>query len=274
MARRRRRLRPSADSLGPSPQRGEQRRPDEDSAVGGAVSETGTAEVAPGETALAAEDLSLDLSAIGEEVGTVLKSAHAAAAKIRRMADEEAERVRAEARTAAAQELDEVHRSVEADRAEARLIRSEAEAHAEETRAQADAFSWNRMAEATREAEQVLEEAQRRLKAADADVEQKLRQAGALAQQRVDALNAEATRAEDWLENLLAVFQGMTSQLEELLGSRAEDDRDANAAPEQQQQQQQEEEEQEQEEEEEEEEEEEKALDDVLRPDGATARRE
>jgi DNA repair exonuclease SbcCD ATPase subunit len=238
MAQRRRRLRLSADSP--------------DAAVGGAVSETGTEEIAPAETALAAEEL--DLSAIGEEVGTVLKSAHEAATKIRRAADEEAERVRAEARTAAAEELDEVHRSVEADRAEARLIREEADAHAEETRAQADAFSWNRMAEATRESEQVLEEAQRRLKAADADVEEKLRQAGALAQQRVDALNAEATRAEDWIENLLAVFQGMTSQLEELLGKRAEDDPDAKAAPEEEQKEQ--------------------ALDDVLRPDGATAHRE
>jgi hypothetical protein len=159
-----------------------------------------------------------DLAAVGEEVTTILKSAQEAAARIRRTAQKEAERLRAETESTAVAELDDVRGIAEAERAEASRIRAEAEAYAKDTRAAADAFSEERRTEAEREAAKVGAEAQKRLEAADAEAERKIRQAEASGRQRREALQAEAGRYEERLENMLAVFQGMSSQLEDLLG--------------------------------------------------------
>jgi hypothetical protein len=167
-----------------------------------------------------------DLSVVGDEIGTVLKSAQEAADRIRRTANEEAARRRDEIEATTAADVAEVQRIAEADRADAHRIRAEAEAHAKDTRAAADAFAEQRRAEAEREAATIEAHARTRLEAADVEVEQKVREAEAKARERVNLLQAEAERYEGRLENLFIVFREMSSKLEVLLGTprnRSED---------------------------------------------------
>jgi hypothetical protein len=159
-----------------------------------------------------------DLSAVGDEVGTVLRSAQEAAAKIRRAARAEAAKRREEVEASAATELAEARRVADAARAEAHRVRAEADAYAKDTRAAADAFAEQRQQEAERAAGEIVADAERRLRAADAEVERKVREAQATARERVDLLKAEAGRYEERLENIFVVFREMSSQLEELLG--------------------------------------------------------
>jgi CRISPR/Cas system CSM-associated protein Csm2 small subunit len=164
-----------------------------------------------------------DLGAVGEEVSTVLISAQEAAARIRQKAQEEAERVRKEAESVAAAEVDEARRVADADRADASRTRAEAETYAEDKRAAADSFAEQRRRDAEREAAQILDDAQKRLAAADAAVEQKIRQALAHTRQRTELLQAEVERYEERIENILVVFRGMGSQLEDLLGRQRDE---------------------------------------------------
>lgn len=149
-------------------------------------------------------DVLADLAVVGEEVGTVLKSAQEAAARIRNTALEEAERLRAEAASAAESELEEARRTADAERADGSRIRAEAEAYAKDVFASAV----QQRREADWEATQLLSDAQERADAADAEIEQKV------------AFQLEVRRYEERLQNILAVFHGMSSQLEELLGRR------------------------------------------------------
>jgi len=179
--------------------------------------------VADEESESAKAEVPADLRAVGEEVGTVLKSAQEAAAQIRRKAQEEAERLGREAESAAAAEVDEARRLAEADRADGSRIRAEAEAYANDMRAAAEAVAEQGRRGAEREAAQIVDDAQKRLAAADAEVERKIRQAEEHARQRRDLLQAEVQRYEERIENILVVFRGMGSQLEDLLGGpRAE----------------------------------------------------
>jgi hypothetical protein len=166
-----------------------------------------------------------DLGAVAEEVGTVLKSAQEAAAQIRRKAQAEAELLRTQAESRAAAEAEEARRVAEAHRADASRIRAEAEAYAKDTRAAADSFAEQRRNEAALEAAQINGEAHKRLAAADADVKQKVRQAEADVRQRSQLLQAEIQRYEERLENILVVFRGMGSQLEDLLGKQRAESR-------------------------------------------------
>jgi hypothetical protein len=172
-------------------------------------------------------DVSADLAFLGAEVGSVLTSAQEAAAKIRRAAREEAGRLRTEAESTAAAALDEARRVAEGERADGRRTRAEADAYAKDARAAADAFADQRRTKAEREARQIVDRAQKRLAAADAEVERKIRQAEANARQRRRALEAETDRYEKRLESILVVFQGMSSQLEDLLGKRRAESGDA-----------------------------------------------
>ena len=72
--------------------------------------------------------------------------------------------------------------------------------------------------EAERKATQIISHAQERLAAANAEVEQ----TEAEARHGVEVLQGEVRRHEERLESIFVVFQGMTSQLEEFLGQRAE----------------------------------------------------
>jgi len=163
-------------------------------------------------------EVPVDLSVVGDEIGTVLKSAQEAADKIRRTANEEAARRRDEIQAATVAELAETRRVADADRADAHRIRAEAEVYAKDTRATADAFAEQRRSEAEREAATILAQARERLEATDVEIEQKMREGEAKARERVDLLKAEAERYEGRLENLFIVFREMTSALEALLG--------------------------------------------------------
>ena len=165
-------------------------------------------------------ELPADVGSVGEEVGTVLKSAQEAAARIHRAAEREAERLRKEAEAATAAALTEARRDAEADRAEGSRVRAEAEAYAKDTRAAADAFAEQRRSDAERESAQIIGEAQRRLADADSEVERKMRQATARERRRIEALQAEVGHYEKRLDSILVVFRGVTSQLEDLLGKR------------------------------------------------------
>lgn len=146
-------------------------------------------------------DASADLADVGAEVGTVLKSAQEAAARIRQSAREQATKIREEAKAAAAAEL-----------AEARRVRSEADTSAQELRTHTE-----------READQLLETTRTRMARVDAEVEEKVREAESEALRRRAALQEETKLYEERLEKMLGVFRGMSSQLEELLGKRTEE---------------------------------------------------
>jgi len=176
--------------------------------------------VAEQQPATAQPSARADLSAVGEEVATVLQSAEEAAAAIRRSAVEEAARRRAELEAEIGAEIEEARRVADADRADAQRLRADADAYDRETRAAADSYEERRRTEADREAATIVAEAQSRLDEADAEAEQKVREAETDARARVDALKAEAMRYEERLDNILVVFREMSSQLEELTGGR------------------------------------------------------
>jgi vacuolar-type H+-ATPase subunit E/Vma4 len=124
------------------------------------------------------------------QVGTILKSAQEAAARIRQKAHEEATKIREEAET---------------------------------TRAEAETFARQARANIQREANQLLEASRTRIAQADAVVEKKLREAEGEALRRRDTFQAESKRYEEHLRKMLGVFRGMSSQLEELLSERTDE---------------------------------------------------
>jgi vacuolar-type H+-ATPase subunit E/Vma4 len=138
----------------------------------------------------ATAEAAADLADVGTEVGTILKSAQEAAARIRQKAQEEATKIREEAET---------------------------------TRAEADAFARQARGNIQREANQLLEAARTRIAQADAEVEKRLREAESEAVRRRDAFKAESKQYEERLRKMLGVFRGMSSQLEELLGEQTEE---------------------------------------------------
>lgn len=150
-----------------------------------------------------------DLSAVGDEVGAVLKTAQEAAETIRRAALEEAAKRRDEAEAAAAAEI-----------AEAQRVRAEADTYASQTTAAADGYAEQRRSETERESARIVADAESRLAAADAEVDRKLREAEVRERARIDMLKAEAEVYEERLDNVLVLFREMSSQLEELLGPR------------------------------------------------------
>jgi hypothetical protein len=155
-----------------------------------------------------------DATEVGAAVGNVLKSADEAAARMRRSAHAEAAKIRDEARS-----------EVEAELAQARRVRAEAEADAESTRATASAFAQQLRLDAEGEAQELLQQARARLERADAEIAERLRRAEQAARHRRDALVAETERYHERLERMLGVFQGMSSQLEELLAQQEEEKR-------------------------------------------------
>jgi hypothetical protein len=160
------------------------------------------------------------LSAVGEEVGSILNAARDAAAKMSRAAEEDAATKRAEATAAADAELAEARRAAEAERAEVARVRAEADAYAADTRAAADAFAHESRAAAEREAAATTEKARTRLESADAAVEEKMRQAEAKTRERLETLRADAERYEERLQRIFEVFRGMSSELEALIAAR------------------------------------------------------
>jgi hypothetical protein len=178
------------------------------------------AEPGPDEETEHGEANPADVASVGEEVGTVLKSAQEAAARIRSMAEREAGRLREEAESAAAVMVAAARQGIEADHAEGTRVRAEAEEYARETRAAADAFAEQRRSDAEREATKILSDARRRLADADAEIEQRMQQATAREHQRLEAIRADVAQYEERLDGILGVFREVSAQLEDLLGKR------------------------------------------------------
>jgi hypothetical protein len=170
-----------------------------------------------------------DLGNVGEEVEAVLASAQEAAARIRGAAEGEAAQLREEAIAAAEEEVADAKRAAAEERSEAERLRSEAEEYADETRSSAGIAADEVRADADRQAAETVEAAQTRLAEADAEAERKLRQIEGTARDRVEQLRAATERHEARLESMLAVFRGVSSQLEELLDARGHADEDVEA---------------------------------------------
>jgi hypothetical protein len=130
----------------------------------------------------------------------------------------------------AAAEVDEARRVADADRADASRIRAEAEAYAKDMRAAADSFAEQGRRGVEREAAQIVADAQKRLAAADADVEQKVRKPRRMPVSGRKLLQVEVQRYEERIENILVVFRGMGSQLEDLLGRQRTESRNLGEA--------------------------------------------
>jgi vacuolar-type H+-ATPase subunit E/Vma4 len=171
----------------------------------------------------ASADVATDPVDVGAEVGTVLKSAQEAAARIRRQALEEATKMHDEAKAAASAEVAEARRLAEADRADGARLRAKAEADAETTRAEAETFARELRTNAEREADKMLEEARMRMDRVDAEIEKRLRGVESEAQRRRYTLEAESKLYEKRLEKMLGVFHAMSTQLEKLVGVESQD---------------------------------------------------
>lgn len=161
-----------------------------------------------------------DLVPLGAEVVAVLKSARDSAERIRNAARDDAEHLVADAKQAAETELTEARRAAEADRAESARVRAEADAYREETRAAADAYAEQKRREADEEAGEVLAEAEKERLEADAQVKRRAEEAASEIRRRHHELHSETAHFEQRLERMLAVFRGMSSQLEDLLEKR------------------------------------------------------
>jgi hypothetical protein len=154
---------------------------------------------------------------LGERVGAVLTSAHHAAEQIRESARQEAARIRAEASDNAAATIAEASLDAERTRRESEELRAEAERHSKETREAADRHgveTRRKLGEEAVERRAEVEEQARRIRQA---AEQKAKDVVTDAVQRQKALVQEAGRSEARLQQLLGVFRGITSQLEELV---------------------------------------------------------
>jgi hypothetical protein len=154
---------------------------------------------------------------VGERVGAVLTSANMAADQIRESARQEAARIRTEAADNAASTIAEASLDAERTRRESEELRAEADRYSKETREAADRYGAETRRKlddeaAKRRAE--IEEQARKIRQA---AEQKAKDLMTKAVQRQKALVQEAGRSEARLQQLLGVFRGMTSQLEELV---------------------------------------------------------
>ncbi len=147
---------------------------------------------------------------LGEHVTAVVASAQQAAEQIRAAAVSDAERIRDEAREEANSRIAEATREAEKMRTESgaysREVRQDADAYAAEKRGDAEAYASRLRAEAEEAARQTREAAKQDAKRAEKD-----------SHRRRQILSSEMERFEERLRSLHTVFQGMTSQLENLL---------------------------------------------------------
>jgi hypothetical protein len=161
--------------------------PDSSANKGEATAETERSE--PGEIPLSEEGY----AEVGERVGAVLTSAHEAARQIQETARHEAERIR-----------------TEADRY-GKETREAADRYGAETRRKLDEEALERRAAVEEQARGIRQAAEEKAKSVLRDADDRQR-----------ALIQEAGRSEARLQQLLGVFRGMTTQLEELVRSKPE----------------------------------------------------
>jgi phage baseplate assembly protein gpV len=174
-------------------------------------------------------DTATDPTQVGEQVMAVLASAQQAADQMLTSAREEAERVRSDAQEQAAASRTEALSETARVQRESARIRLEVETYGKETRDAADVHAAETRAEAEHAAERRLAEAEERAQAIVAGAEQQARdvaqqevrrQEGAV--RRQEALAAGVKQYEERLENLLEVFRGMATQLEDLIRTNQE----------------------------------------------------
>lgn len=170
---------------------------------------------------------------VGERVGAVLTSAHQAAEQIRESARQEAARIKTEASDTAAATITEASLDAERTRRESDELRAEAEQYSKEKREAADRYGVETRRKLDNEAGErraEVEEQARRIRQA---AEQEAKDLVTEAVHRQKALVQEAGRSEARLQQLLGVFRGMTSQLEELVKAEpaAESDEKGAKAP-------------------------------------------
>lgn len=166
---------------------------------------------------------------VGEEVAAVLSSAHQAAEEIRESARQEAARIRAEANDKAASTLAEATMGAEQTRGESEKLRAEADEYSRETREAAGRYVAETRQRIEDEAAERREEVDKQVRRIRRAAEEKARNLYTEALQRKKALIEEAGRSEARLQQLLDVFHGMTSQLEELVqAERARESGEAN----------------------------------------------
>jgi F0F1-type ATP synthase membrane subunit b/b' len=154
---------------------------------------------------------------VGEQVTAVLTSAQQAAEQIRESARQEAELIRAEANDKAAATLAEATLDAEQRRRESEELRAEADWYGKETREAADRYLEETRRESDQEAARRRADVDEQVRGIRRAAEQKAKDLETEALERQKALVLEAGRSEARLEQLLGVFRGMTSQLEELV---------------------------------------------------------
>jgi hypothetical protein len=154
---------------------------------------------------------------VGEQVASVLAAAHQAADQIRATALEEAEQIREEANADAAATRDQAGRAAEQARRESEALRAEADEYSTEAHEAADRYVATTRQQVEDEAARRRAEIDREARESHRAAEQQARGIETEALERRRAIIEEAERSEARLEQLLGVFRGMTSQLEELL---------------------------------------------------------
>ena len=162
-------------------------------------------------------DQSESYTQVGEQVASVLAAAQQAAQEIRTTALEEAERIRDEAEADAASTRDEAGRVEEQTRRKSEALRAEADEYGREAREAADRYVATTREQVEDEAASRRAESEQEALEKHRSAEQRARDIETEALQRRKAIIEEAERSEARLEQLLVVFRGMTSQLEELL---------------------------------------------------------
>lgn len=164
----------------------------------------------------------VDFTRVGENVTAVLASAQEAADQMQASARVEAERIKSDAQEQAAAAT--VEATSEATRIQRRSekLRLEVEARRKEGQAAADQYAADTRAEAEAEATRRLADADKRAQAIVAQAEQRARHVSQEELRRQAALAAGAERFEERLKNLLEVFRGMSTQLEDLVRTNQE----------------------------------------------------
>jgi hypothetical protein len=154
---------------------------------------------------------------VGEQVTAVLTSAQQAAEQIRASAQQEAELIRAEANDKAAAMVAEATLDAEQRRRESDELRADADRYGEEKREAADRYLEETRSESDQEAARRRAEVDEQVRGIRRAAEQAAKELETEALERQKALVLQARRSEARLEQLLGVFRGMTSQLEELV---------------------------------------------------------
>jgi hypothetical protein len=162
-------------------------------------------------------DANASYAQVGEQVAAVLASAQQAADEIRATAEEDAERIRAELEEKAAATRAVADRAVQEARRESETLRTEAEEYSRETREAADRYVAETRQLVEDEAAERRAETEQQAREIRGAAEERARELETEGLQRQKTLIEEAGRSEARLQQLLDVFHGMTSQLEELV---------------------------------------------------------